>query len=100
MAGHMQHPPYAAWDFAVDVWWLIAFLGAGVLWWRAKARRRLTLVSVLTFLALSRLLLGSGGGALFLFELPACIGLAVVAIRAVWKGAFAVRRVESGAHHG
>ncbi len=96
MFGHMQHPPYAAGHFAADLWWVIAFLGAAVFGWRAKVRRRRSLVGLLTFLVLSRLLLGSAGGGLFLFELPACIVLAVVAIRTAVRGAGVVRGVAAG----
>jgi hypothetical protein len=85
MAGHMQHPPYSWLNFAIDGVWVVCFAAAAVLAFRSRLPRRLRVSGLLVVLIVSRLLLGSWGGELFLFELPAVIYLGVIAGRGLWR---------------
>ena len=81
MAGHMQHPPYSVTDLMIDAIWMIAFLVSGALCWKSNLHFQRTIFLFLLLLFLSRLLLGSGGGGLFLVELPLLLVLFVLGIR-------------------
>jgi len=81
MFGHMKHPPYAWWQFVLDALWVVPFMAAAFVALRWKLPRRARLASLLLVLVVSRLVLGSGGGALAVLELPILIYLIVVALR-------------------
>ena len=82
MAGHMQHPPYAWWHFALDALWVALFAAAAFIALRRKLPRRARLSTLLLVLIVSRLALGSGGGSFAVLpELPIVIYLIVVALR-------------------
>src|SRR5690349_21617084 len=85
MAGHMHHPPYPAWHFAADLWWLATFLCAAASVMRSNLRLRYVCAAVLIALATSRLsvVLGSRGSAFSFFETPLASVLAVVAAGAI-----------------
>ena len=86
MAGHMQHPPYAWWQFGNDYVWSIGLPVGVFLCWFSGCRRSTRIAVASIGLWISRLVLGSGGGSLFLFELP-IIGLVVHAARATVRDA-------------
>lgn len=81
MAGHMQHPPYPFWHYLIDGTWILGFVISSVFCWKANFRLRKTLFWLVTFLCLFRLVLGSGGGMLFIIELPVLLVVIVLAIR-------------------
>jgi hypothetical protein len=80
MAGHMQHPPYPAWQYATDGVWVVGLAVGAIL--SAINFRRMTRSATAGAAALwvSRLLLGSGGGIFFLLELPAIVVVLVAAV--------------------
>jgi HEAT repeat protein len=79
MAGHMQHP-FSPLDWLHDVGWLCAMAVAAVFCWRSNLRFKRSVFAGLLALACSRLLLGSGGGLLFLIELPVLAGVVAAAL--------------------
>jgi hypothetical protein len=87
MAGHMQHAPYPVWHYMIDGTWIFCFVLSAVLSWKSNLRLRRTIFMMVTILFLSRLVLGSGGGTLFLIELPLVIALAFIAARNLFSGA-------------
>lgn len=87
MAGHMRHPPYPAIDLVIDAAWIIGFVLAGVLSWKSNLHLRRTILWLTFLLLASRLLLGSGGGILFLVELPALLVVLIAGIRNLFGGA-------------
>lgn len=93
MAGHMQHAPYPAWHYVADIVWTACFVIAGVLCWRSNLRLRKTVFAFLLLLFLSRMPLGSGGGGLFVIEVPLLAFLVVTAIRSLFGGAADWNRV-------
>jgi len=70
MAGHMQHPPYSAVDWGMDVAWLVGFLLGAVGCLRSDLCLRRSLSGAFALLIVSRLAVGSGAGALFFVEFP------------------------------
>jgi len=85
MAGHMQHPPYATWHLVVDFAWASLFAGSAALAILSDLRRRIIFALLLVFLVVSRFCAGSGGGGLFLLELPASIIIVAFAILGLRK---------------
>lgn len=86
MAGHMQHGPYPFLHRLNDGIWVPAFAVAMFLCWAAQVWARRTIVFACLFLALSRLLAGSGGGLFFLAETPFLILLAALAVGGLFFG--------------
>jgi len=70
MDGHMAHPPYAALHYINDLIWIASYGSVAVLGLLKDLPRRGSLLGFSAFLLLSRLAMGSGGGMLFIFELP------------------------------
>ncbi len=99
MAGHMHHPPYALWHYLVDGTWILGFVVSCVFCWKANLRLRKTLFVLVTFLFLSRLVLGSGGGMLFLIELPVLLVLIALAVRNLFGGAPDLRQMSQEERH-
>jgi len=62
MAGHMQHPPYPSWHYALDVGWVLAVVLAAV--WMRLVRVSLCVLFVMLaiYLVTYRFLFGSFGG--------------------------------------
>ena len=85
MAGHMHHPPYPSWQYAADATWVIGFIAAAVLAFRSNLPARRAFLTLAVLLPISRLLLGSGGGILFLLELPVLVALIVLAILGLFR---------------
>jgi HEAT repeat protein len=83
----MQHPPYPAADLIGDAIWVGVFVLSSVLCWKSNLHLRRTIPLLLLFLLSSRLLLGSGGGMLFLVELPVLLVLLIVSVRNLFGGA-------------
>ncbi|MBO0700539.1 MAG: hypothetical protein J2P46_19235 [Zavarzinella sp.] len=78
--GHLAHPPYAAWDYALDAGWAGLFVAAAGF---GLAARRWLGPALLLALAGSRLALGSGSGYLLLpVELPVTVVAAGTALAA------------------
>ncbi len=78
MDGHLYHDAVLRrWYF--DFIWATAFVAAAVLVLHSEVRRRPVPFALLSFLVLSRLVLASFGGSLFLVELSILIYLAVAA---------------------
>ena len=84
MAGHMHHPPYAAWDYALDVLWPAALIVAALRCQESKIRRKKVFLYLTIVLIPSRFLWGSLGGTAILWELPIAVYLAVVSLRSAW----------------
>ena len=62
MAGHMQHPPYPSWHYALDVGWVLAVLLAAV-WMRlVRASLCILFATLAAYLISYRFLFGSLGG--------------------------------------
>ena len=62
MEGHMAHPPYPAWHYALDAGW-VACLAAAVFWvCRVQSVLSIGFASFAAFLLAFRFLLGSAGG--------------------------------------
>lgn len=80
MDGHLYHKEMPRWWLYTDFVWVAFFITAAVAVLRSDIRRRLIPFSLLLFLVFSRLLLASGGGGLFIFELPALIYIAILAV--------------------
>ena len=93
MAGHMHHPPYPAWHFAVDLWWLATFLCAASTVLRSELSLRYVSAIVLVVLVISRVsvVLGSGESAFLVFETPLALFLAVIAVCAIRQHRKSVR---------
>ncbi|MGI6495723.1 MAG: hypothetical protein ACOX5G_06500 [Kiritimatiellia bacterium] len=87
MGGHMQHPPYALWHYLADGTWVLGFAISCVFCWKANLYLRKTIFVLVTFLFLSRLVFGSGGGMLFLVEIPVLLVSIVLAVRNLVGGA-------------
>lgn len=85
MAGHMHHPPYPSWQYAADATWLVGFIVAVVLAVGSNLPARRAFLTLAVLLPISRLLLGSGGGILFLLELPVLLALVVLAILGLFR---------------
>lgn len=83
MDGHMGHPPYAAWQFAVDVIWVGCFWCAGIVGWKSDLPLRSFLCYALPFITIQRIVVGSLGGLTLLLELPLGLFVTIVAIRAM-----------------
>jgi hypothetical protein len=61
MGGHMQHPPYPAWHYGLDVAWSLCLVGAAV-WTRLfRASSCLTFAMLSSFVLSYRFLFGSFG---------------------------------------
>ena len=78
--GHLYHKSMPRWRLYADFVWVAFFVAAAVAILRSDVPSRLVPFSMLLFLAFSRLLLASGGGGLFIFELPFLIYIAIVAV--------------------
>ncbi len=62
MGGHMQHPPYPSWDYALDVGWVLA-VGLAAVWMRLIRTSLCILFATLAgYLVSYRFLFGSLGG--------------------------------------
>jgi len=81
MAGHMKHPPYAAWNFAVDLWWAAMFLCAAISVWRSDVKHRHVLAVVLAVLVLGGLSIGNFA----MLDIVAIIWLGIVAARTIHR---------------
>ncbi|MHC4620160.1 MAG: hypothetical protein ACYTEQ_20635 [Planctomycetota bacterium] len=79
-AGHMKHPPYPTWHFAIDYAWLSLLLLAVITALISSLRGKIALICLAAFLAYSRSVLESDGGVLFTFEWPAVAVLAIIAL--------------------
>ncbi len=99
MAGHMQHQPYPAWHYLIDGAWILGVVTSVVFCWKANLRLRKTLVMLVTFLLLSRLVLGSGGGILFLIEFPVLLVGIGLAVRNLVSGALDLREMTGEQKH-
>jgi hypothetical protein len=63
MAGHMQHPPYPSWHYAVDIGWVVSLIVAAI-WTRVqRASLCIGFAFLSSFLVSYRFLFGSFGGA-------------------------------------
>jgi hypothetical protein len=87
MCGHMQHPPFQWWEYAIDVSWVVLFLTAAVIAvarWKGKGLKLAVLLSLLIVCRLT----GAGcmGMQLFLFELPASVALLLRSFGALVEG--------------
>lgn len=78
MAGHMQHPPYPAWEISNDVLWGSLLVVATVAGFLSDFRSKLTLAGLAAALTFSRLALGSGGGVFFPLEIVVASALALL----------------------
>lgn len=76
MDGHMRHPPYAYWHRVIDVTWIAGIVVGVVLCCIHSDRSRKKVILGGAILFISRVLLASAGGGLFLLELP-LIGIVV-----------------------
>ena len=86
MDGHMRHPPYPWWHFAIDLQWVVFFVTAAIHVRQSELRRPRLSFWFLVLLVVFRLPFGSlGGGFLILFDLPVLIYLAAVAFRTLWR---------------
>jgi len=83
MDGHMQHPPYSFWHYLSDALWFCCYLAAALIGWKSNLILRRFLCCLLPCLCVSRLVLGSLGGLLLLFELPLCLIATVVSFRSL-----------------
>jgi hypothetical protein len=88
MDGHMAHPPYAAWHYAIDVLWVCCFLAATVIGWNSNLILRCFLCYSLPLFCTTRLITGSFGGLTLLLELPLSSFVAVVAFRSLKRSGF------------
>lgn len=79
MAGHMHHA-VSPLDWVNDVWWLSAMAMAAVFCWKSNLRFKRSTFLGLVALAIFRLLLGSGGGLLFLIEMPVLLAVMFAAL--------------------
>ena len=80
MDGHLYHETMPKWWLYADFIWVAFFIAAAVAVMRSDVRFRFIPFGLLLFLVFSRLLLASGGGGLFIFELPALVYLAIVSV--------------------
>jgi len=84
MAGHMQHSPYAWWQFALDLQWVVFFITAAVRVRHSEIRRPRLASWLLVFIVVFRFFLGSlGGGLLIIYDLPVLIYLIFVSVRSL-----------------
>ena len=83
MAGHMRHPPHPFWQMMSDALWCSLYLGAAVAALGSNISFRRFFVLIPGLLCISRLVLGSLGGMNLLLEVPMCLFLSVVAVRAL-----------------
>jgi hypothetical protein len=79
--GHMEHPPYQWWHYAIDSGWVAAFAVAVVCGFACRPPY-LAVPMLLAILASSRLATGSGAGFFLMLELPLALATAVL-----WLGA-------------
>jgi hypothetical protein len=84
MAGHMQHPPYAFWEYAMDVLWPAALIVGALRCGESKIRRKKVFIYLSIVLIPSRFLAGSLGGTALLWEVPIAVYLIVVSLRSAW----------------
>ena len=80
MVGHMHHGPYPWHQWASDYLWIGAFIAVALLAFSWKSTSRNCFFRGALFLIIGRLILGSIGGALIIFEIPV---LAAMVIRAI-----------------
>ena len=86
MGGHMRHPPYPWWHFAIDLQWVVFLVTAAIRVRQSDLRRPRLAFWLLVLLVVFRLPLGSfGGGFLILFDLPVLIYLTAIAFRILWR---------------
>jgi hypothetical protein len=78
--GHLYHEEMPTWWLYADFVWVTCFVAAAIAALRSGLRRKLVPFGLLLFLVFSRLLLASRGGGMFVFELPAVIYIAVLAL--------------------
>lgn len=83
MDGHMGHPPYAAWQYALDALWVCCFWCAGVVGYKSDLPLRSFLCYALPFVTIQRIVVGSLGGLTLLLELPLGLFVTIVAIRSL-----------------
>ena len=95
MAGHMQHQPYPIWHYVLDSIWVGCFVTSAVLLWKSNLQLRKTIFWIIGLLFISRLVFGSGGGVLFLIELPLLIFLFTLAARSLLRRAPALTQVSN-----
>jgi hypothetical protein len=87
MGGHMAHPPYAAWHYAIDALWTCCFWGGTVIGWNSNLILHRFLCSSLPLFCIVRLM-GSFGGLTLLLELPLSSAAAIVAFRSLRHSGF------------
>ena len=80
MGGHMQHGPYGLKDWLNDLGWIVGFAVVILLSFQIKARYRRWFAWGPLFLTFSRLVMGSGGGALLFPEFPILVILVIFAL--------------------
>ncbi len=92
MAGHMQHPPYATTDYALDAGWTVLLLGAAWLAPRTPIKRPRLFATLLILLVPLRLLSGGIGclqprytALAEVFNFFASVSLAIIALRMLWR---------------
>ena len=96
MDGHLYHEKMRRWWLYADFIWVAFFIAAAVAVLRSDVRRRFVSFGLLLFLVFSRLLLASGGGALFILELPALVYLAIVSVLMIHRAQLQKKaRIES-----
>jgi hypothetical protein len=85
MDGHLWHDSMPRWWLYCDFVWVAFFIAAAVSVLRSDVKRRLIPFSFLIFLIGSRMLLASGGGGLFIFELPVLIYLGIHSVVTLFR---------------
>jgi len=77
----------SVWDLVIDWIWIVGFASYTAFCWKANLRLRKTLLLLVMFLSLSRLVLVSGVGLLFPIEIPALLVVVGLAARNLFSGA-------------
>ena len=97
--GHLYHAEMPRWWLYCDFIWAAAFLAAAVSVLRSDVQVAFIPSVLLLLLVLSRLLLQSGGGYLFIFELPIMVYLCIHSIVTIWQARRQKQRDESASHN-
>lgn len=75
--GHLQHPPYRWWHYAIDIGWGGAFVASSLLGRNLSKSCRSSAV-IMTILTLSRMTGSMGGILLVFFEVPLALALVLL----------------------
>ena len=95
MAGHLQHPPLAL-GLLIDIVWSVAFATAAIASVASNMRGRRAIAPLIWLIIMTRLDLGSVGGAFWIIEVPIGLYLAYVAIQGLRGAAVNIRPTRAG----